>query len=294
MISIELISHLEKLINEQRDLAAAIRKEAHSIWVPGINPEEDEKVGELYATKHYPELLSMAIDAITSIEYRDGQHGLETQKQKGVILIGPESLELADQINETKLQLGTEFSKLRKQLSKNTSIRDAIEQQEAVRKILSRAGIVRLCVKQAKRQLPAVHEAPHRISWLEKRSTSIKRISVSEAESMLKKLNSEQAAIDLQQLSSLSSSTSLAIVQKPNSPTHKATIYYPCIKDGARAMENKQIHAPVPILCATGNVMPSLHKGGSRQNTPRTDQLISQEVFLPSIRAHLYSNASAA
>ena len=293
MVSADLIELLSLLVDQQRDLAQHIKSEAHSIWMPGINSAEDETYGELYSVNSHPEYLMQAISSINCIEYKDGQHGRETQKQKGIILTGPASLKAANAINETKSALSDQFAMLRKSLSKNHSLKDLVHQQEAIRRILSRAGISRLCINQAKRSLPVISKPPHRVSWLEKRAKSIKKISVYDAEAMLKKLTSEQAGIDLHKLGELRAEH-LAIVQTPKTPTIKATVYHPEFKDGVKIMVNNQIHAPVPILCATGNEAPRILKGGNRKNTPRSDKQISDDVFLPSIRAHLYLAAGAA
>ncbi|WP_286241119.1 hypothetical protein [Neptuniibacter halophilus] len=288
MISGDLLLSLKDLIAQQTELEQALLHETHSIWMPGMNPDEDEKKGCFYAVNDYPEYLQQAIKAITGIEYQVGQQGNETKKQKGVLLVGPSSLAKALEINETKAVLAEHFKDLRTRLSKHTSLREVLNQQEHIRSLLRHAGIGRLCVKQATRKIPVVEKAPHRISWLEKQGNSVRRITIEQAAKMLDKLSSEQAHIDREILSKIPSSNNLAIVQKAQSPTLKATLFHPTIKDGVKTMDRRQVHAPVPILCATGNIMPVLNKGGTRTNTQRSDQTISPEVFLPSIRAHQY------
>lgn len=292
MISADLLELLNQLIDQQAQLSQNIQAEAHSIWMPGMSVNEDDKYGALYSVSDHPKSLQQAIASINGIEYADGQEGRETQKQKGLILVGPQSLAMAEAVNETKTALGKEFTSVRKQLTKHQTLRDIINGQLEVRKILARAGISRLCINQAKRQLPVVQSPPHRISWLEKRTKSIKRISINDAENMLRKLSSQQAEIDLQKLGSLQIDD-LAIVQSPRTPTIKATVFHPVIEDGVKVVKSAQIHAPVPILCATGNEAPRILKGGHRINTQRCDKKISDEVFLPSIRAHMYLVPSA-
>lgn len=288
MISYRLIECLNLLVDQQQVLAESVYSEAHSIWMPGLNPAEDEKYGEFYATSEHPHQLQQAINAINNIEFIDGQEGRETQKQKGVVLIGPNSIKAAYAINETKVLLGQEFQLLRKQLSKNVSMRDVVDQEHEIRKILTRAGVSRLCLNQAKRKIPLAERAPFRISWLEKRSASIRRVTVDEAENKLRKLTSEQAHIDLQKLSRITGDSNLAIVQPANTPTIKANLFYKVVTDEGVQKLVDTIHAPMPILCATGNVIPRINKGGNRKNTKRSDVKIHNEVFLPSIRAHLY------
>ncbi|WP_370060666.1 hypothetical protein [Neptunomonas phycophila] len=287
----DTVTVLRLLVDQNRQLEQAIRHEAHSFWMPGIAPEEDEKQADFFDPSLHPEAIDHLIAVLTGIEFVDGQDGRATQKQKGIILIGNESLRIASQINTTKTQLKTMFAAIPKQ--GNTPLRDLLNERAEIRAVLHYAGIGRLCINQATRLLPIVDHAPLRVSWTERLSTSIKRISIEDACRKLDKLTSAQADIDRDLLSRLKRNTPLAIVQVPNNPTLKANIFRRAIVEGEITVTNKSIHAPMPIICQTGHELPRLNKGGTRATTQRSDKKIADKPYLASIRAHLYLTDTA-
>lgn len=287
MTTFVLVDILNNLISQQNNLAAAIKDETHSIWMPGI-ADEDDKYGEFYCARKHHLFVDQAIQSINSIEFMDGQEGRSTQKSKGILLVGPSSLELAQHVNQLKQEAGGQIAAIRSVLPKKTSVADYLSTREEIQVALNRAGIARLCVNQLKRSIPVVVKAPYRIALLERRTKSIRRVSVEQASNMLNRLTSQQSDIDLEALGQLSASTPLAIIQQPQTPTFKANIFYRDVVEGEVQTVNQQIHAPVPILCATGHEMPRIHKGGSRAKAERSDIRLESSPYLKSIRAHLY------
>lgn len=288
MLTNTIHSELTRLISLQNQLQEAILFEGHSFWMPDINPEDDDKKGFFLDAKSHNTEVTWLVNAITQLDYIDGQDGRATQKQKGVILVGPSSLQLAALVNESKNTLAGLFAALSATLPKKRTTKQHINETSSIRELLSFHSLGRLSLKQTVRNIPIIDRAPARISWLERRSNSIVRLTLDEAEKKLKALTSMQAQIDLEKLGRLPRSEVLAVVQQPNNPTLKATVFFKQSVNGLMTTVRHPIHAPVPILCATGNVLPALAKGGNRKYTPRSDRKIESMPYLQSIKAHRY------
>jgi hypothetical protein len=288
VISNSLIESIDNLISSQSALAAAIQSHPHYIWLEGMVPGEDTKIGQFYSSDLFPSSTLEAITALNNIEFKDGQEGRETEKLKGALLVGDDVIKQALLVNECKIQLASNLDELKGCISKDLvrqklSLSEYLSLQGRIRSVLTKAGVSRLCINQARRLLPIVAESPFRISWVQRRSDSVSKLSVDQAIAKLNKINSPQSEIDLRRLLTITDSH-IAQVQKPKTPTIKANIFM----HNADGNTKYQIYAPLPILCQIGNIMPKLHKGGSRTNTKRRGVTIDESVFLPSIRGHRY------
>ncbi len=159
---------------------------------------------------------------------------------------------------------------------------------------LQKMGLSRLHLKQCYRKIPILAQAPLKISWTWANTRSIKRISVLEAEKLLRKKNTADQGIVLQleKLASLSTNEYLAIVQDL-APHLRANL----VMEPSYPKERIMVKGPIPLFFpATVNQPwpefkpPKAKTSKDKARVIRNDVRLDPIPFLPAIRAHRYQN----
>lgn len=284
----QYIAGIHVLIDLQNQLSDLLRDQCFYLWTEHspVN-QADPKRGLFHSPldQEGKQILDEAIHSIEALDYSKGEDGRATLKLKGALGVSAAVIDQALRVNQQKATLRELQNQLTVNIPKGRSLASILEKQTAIRSVLSHAGIGRLNLNHVRRYLPVIETTPYRISFLEKKSPSITRITIAEAEQRLLDLNTDQARVDLQALGRLAAGSELAIVNPKNLPAMKATIF----TNEAGQKENSQIHAPLPILFpGERSEPPRLHTGGFRAPATRNDVTISTETYLDSIHAHLY------
>jgi hypothetical protein len=157
---------------------------------------------------------------------------------------------------------------------------------------LRKMGLGRLHLKQCYRKIPILNSAPLKISWTWANTRSIKRITVLEAEKLLRKRNisDEGIVLQLKKLSSLPLNEPLAIVQDL-APHLRANL----VMAPSEPRERIMVKGPVPIFFPASLNQPWPQFKPPKKKTPkdkarviRNDVRLDPMPFLPAIRAHRY------
>lgn len=156
---------------------------------------------------------------------------------------------------------------------------------------LRNVGLSRLHLKQCYRKIPILEAPPAKISWTWAHTRSIKKISLSTAQSLLlKRGNDSGIEIQLKKLGSLAPNETLAIVQEL-APHLRANIVFHLPEGDKRIM----IKGPIPIFFpAEPNApypqftAPVKKCDKNQMRSTRSDVKLDPQVFLPAIRAHRY------
>lgn len=154
--------------------------------------------------------------------------------------------------------------------------------------------LAKLHLKQCYRKIPILKSAPLKISWTWANTRSIKRITVAEAEKLLRKknLSDEGIVLQLEKLAQLPSKEPLAIVQNL-APHLRANL----VMEPSQPKERIMVKGPIPIFFPTTVNQPwpefkppktKMTKDKSRHI--RNDVRLDPFPFLPAIRAHRYLN----
>lgn len=237
--------------------------------------------------------LQVLADLITDVWYRDGQDGRETRSRHGLLTTDDELLQLIRNANEQKDLFRAEVQKVQAELDKagfDEALGSLGARHAGLRESLHFSGLSRLHLKQCYRHLPLLEQPPLKVgfSWYA-HGRSIRRISHAEAEQKLLALGEDKTHIQIQltRLGSLSPADALAQVQTL-APVVRANIVY--ADDAPR--KRQAMNAPLPLVIP-GNVLPAFNEISPEPPEQRTrqrrgDQKISDEAYLPSIRAHIY------
>ena len=154
--------------------------------------------------------------------------------------------------------------------------------------------LARLHLKQCYRKIPILKAAPLKISWTWANTRSIKRITVAEAEKLLRKknLSDEGIILQLEKLAQLPFHEPLAIVQNL-APHLRANL----VMEPNHPKERIMVKGPVPIFFPTTVNQPWPKFKPPKIKTPkdktrhtRNDVRLDPSPFLPAIRAHRYLN----
>jgi len=157
---------------------------------------------------------------------------------------------------------------------------------------LKRAGLARLQLKQCYRHIPILSAHPKKVSWTWANTTSVKRIDMAEATRLLLKRGDDMGIqLQLKKLQTLREFEQLAIIQKLV-PHLRANVVF----ENENAVDRKMLRANIPILYpyeASRPLpffrQPKAKPASDATRTRRDDKQISDEVFLPAIRAHRYT-----
>jgi hypothetical protein len=157
---------------------------------------------------------------------------------------------------------------------------------------LRKIGLSRLHLKQCYRKIPFFHQRPHKVSWTWAHTRAITRVTVQQAEQLLRKQGND-AGIELQlnKLYSLKQSELLAIVQEL-APHLRANLVMP----NGESIKRLMVKGPVPLFyfAETAHTpLPHFRPPKAKQQRDqkrliRSDVKLDPEPFLPAIRAHRY------
>lgn len=159
---------------------------------------------------------------------------------------------------------------------------------------LRKMDLARLHLKQCYRKIPILKAAPLKISWTWANTRSIKKITVAEAEKLLRKKNvsDEGIVLQLEKLAQLPFNEPLAIVQNL-APHLRANL----VMEPSHPKERIMVKGPIPIFFPTTVNQPwPEFKAPKIKTTKDKTRLIRNDVrleplpFLPAIRAHRYLN----
>ncbi|WP_430462559.1 DNA replication terminus site-binding protein [Thalassolituus sp. LLYu03] len=280
----DIVERFDAMMAALRHVRQLITSVQPPLWLP-LSPLE-ESTGMTPA--------GLLGELITDVWYRDGQDGRETRSRHGLIAANESIMQAARLANERKDDFRTAVQQLQSELEK-ADLHDRLDQlaqrHASLRDSLHFSGLSRLHLKQCYRHLPVLEHLPLRVgfSWYA-HGRSIKRLSVSEAEQKLLALGEDKTHIQVQlaKLAALPLQQSLAQVQTL-APVVRANLVYG--NDAPRARQ--AMNAPLPLF-VPGELLPEFNQIASEPPEARTrqrrgDQRISDEPYLPSIRAHLYS-----
>lgn len=236
------------------------------------------------------------------LEYLDTQQPREILVGAGIIAASNETIIALQELNDVKntfkqailkfkaAKIATDYDLIAKNFEAILSQRDP-----ALASNLRRMGLSRVHLKQCYRKTPYYLLRPNKISWTWANTRSIKKISVQEAEILLRK-QTQDAGIErqLRLLQGLDPSEKLAIVQDL-APHLRANLVLPDGCSTKRAM----VKGPVPIFYLMNDddptlpelTQPGIKRGRNKERMVRNDVKINPEPFLPAIRAHRYYEA---
>jgi hypothetical protein len=274
MIS-DTVDCFKALESKTSELVKSIKGSSLPFWIP------DNGKPELQG-------LTGACSLISGFWYQDGQEGRETMSGYGLVCVDHSQLSLIEEINELKDQF--------KYLSKTLEIQDKsawLAAKSSLKPTLRDSTLSRIHLKQTWRHIPCLEESPHKVTfnWYSS-GRSIKKITTKEAIEKLLNMGEENQHIQVQldQANKLPESTRLAIVQK-QAPLMRANIVYRSRIDG-KVVSRKATNAAMPMFILSDHLpkhnSPQAEPPIERSRAKRSDQSLSDEPYLPSIRAHLY------
>lgn len=235
------------------------------------------------------------------LEYLDSQQPREILVGAGIIAASNETILALQELNNAKNIFKQAI--LRFKAAKIATDHDLISQNfetllsqrdPSLATNLRRMGLSRIHLKQCYRKIPYYLLRPNKISWTWANTRSIKRISVPEAETLLRK-HTQDAGIERQikLLQGLDPNQKLAIIQDL-APHLRANLVFPDGCGTKRAM----VKGPVPIFYLVDDdftlpefTPPGIKRGRNKERVVRNDVKINPEPFLPAIRAHRYYEA---
>ena len=279
----------DDLVRSLAQLTESLRKEAEAgypHWIPLTDLEARAGV----------QPIEKAIQLYLALFYQEGQESNQTRSCHGLIGASPETLALAQQVNDHKHLLQSTLQQIKKEHPKwaQQIPFDLPQRHPAYRQALQSQNLQRLHLKQSYRQIPLLFQYPDRVgfTWsLDGRS--ITKVSFKEAEQRLLKLGEEKPHIQAQ-LSKLrglpkAQQNTLRKVQKL-APAMKANLVYRQPEQTVR----KTINAPLPIIypAQPHEALPKHKKLSTEiptehERLKREDTLLGDEPFLPSINLYL-------
>lgn len=260
--------------------------------------------GELFNfPKHYSNREKI-IQVLSQYEYFSTQAPREIIVCAGFVGASQETLNIVTTLNAQKDEFKRSILALKKikPLIQDNELTQAFETILSHKRNLPTAsnlkklGLSRLHLKQCYRKIPILSQAPSKISWTWANTRSIKRISVLEAEKLLRKKNiTDQGIIlQLQKLASLSKNESLAIVQDL-APHLRANI----VMEPSAPKERLMVKGPIPLFFPASVNQPwpefkppKVKTSKDKARVIRNDVKLEPTPFLPAIRAHRYQNLS--
>lgn len=282
-----LVQHFDKLVQQTQMLCSQLRQNHYPIWVPLT--ETELKLGM--------SAMDKVCQNLQDFWYQDGQDGRETRSSFGLVPATQEQLDLANLINEEKEHFKNKIKLLQK--SNKSQWLDLRKQlgntHPKLREQLRYSGLSRLHIKQTWRHIPIIDRTPIRagFNWYQS-GRSIQKFTVKQAQDALLNLDtsSDHIQTQLSILNKLSSTTPLAKVQNL-APTMRANLFF----DDNELPARQAMNVSLPILFKASengklppHNEPDLSAPAQRSRKVRSDRVIEDHPFLPSIRVHRYIN----
>ena len=214
--------------------------------------------------------------------------------ENGLVMITADIAEHIRRINNCKDAFKHAVLKARSELSEVEWREEygRLGQPDGLRESLHFAGLSRVHLRQCYRHLPLLEHRPVKVgfSWYVN-GRSIRKLSVAQAEQALLALGEDKPHIQvqLQKLHQLPAHTPLAQIQTL-APVVRANMVF---ADDA-PQPRKAMNVPLPLFIVdNGAGLPAFNEidllpPPGRTRRERSDQKIASEVFLPSLRVHLY------
>ncbi|RKR06374.1 DNA replication terminus site binding protein [Kushneria sinocarnis] len=276
----ELEHAFDALVDSTEALLAHCDRQWPAAWALGTQPADSQWLRR----------------ALTDFWYQDGQDGRTTRNYIGLVVADAVMLEEVARINRCKDHFAALLEQIRRdhpamvpEIKATLPFRHPVLHDH-----LRGEGLARLHLKQCWRHIP-VAEAPVarvRMAWYSS-GRSIKRLTVSEVEEKLSRLNNEAAHVRIQwqKLAGLPSGEILAQVQQ-QAPLMRANLFYrEPLEDGRT---RRALNVPLPVfLPAEDNRLPQVnqppeHPPEKRTRALRGDAKLESEPFIPSLRVYRY------
>lgn len=280
----QLDSCFELLLNSLSNLGELLEEAAQPCWMLGCATEEASR----------EELLL----SLQDLWYLDGQDGRVTRSYIGLVACDEVIWKQLGSVNYCKVTFSRAIEAIRKESP--DLLPDArsrlVERHPQLHVHLSTEGLARLHLKQCWRQIPGCLTPLQqvRFSWYSS-GRSIRRISYKEAVYRLEQMNTEAVHIklQLQKLAGLPENTPLAQVQN-QAPLMRANLFFDNQLPGLPERQAMNVAMPLFILSNNGQLppfnIPSLTPPEKRTRAKRSDALLEDEAFLPSIRVFKYKD----
>lgn len=283
----DLNEQFDLLMASLRDLRSLLLKQQPQHWVSLTDAEYDSSAKP----------LNILCDLLTDVWYRDGQDGRETRSRHGLVMISEpvaEQIRLCNQRKDDFRAIVQATQKALETTEFNEQLGALGKKHSALRESLHFSGLSRLHLKQCYRHIPLLETTPLKVgfSWYTS-GRSIRRLSVEEAEQKLLALGEDKSHIQIQlnKLHSLPATQAIAQVQTL-APVVRANIVYP----DTHSRKRQAMNVALPLMIC-GELLPEFNQiptepPQERSRQRRSDQRISDEAYLPSIRVHLYHASS--
>ena len=276
----ELLSQLRQHLLQQRP--------PHYFPITG---EEKEMVDD--ALQHACTLLS-------DLWYQGNQDGRETRSRHGIIVADAKTSELIRSINHQKESFRAAVNRARQNLSQEHWLQhheQLSNHGQTLREQLRLSGLGRVHLKQCYRHIPLLEKPVTKIgfSWYNN-GRSIKKISHQQAQNLLLALGENKTHIQsqLQVLSQLTAGTQLAQVQTLAPVVRANLVFNRKDESKDKTTERKAMNVSLPLFVQeslpTHNTI-ELQAPNGRSRLNRSDNKISNEPILPSIRAYTYQSS---
>ncbi|OMH25313.1 hypothetical protein BGP75_26040 [Motiliproteus sp. MSK22-1] len=266
-------------------LASVIENSKLPLWVPLT---ESEKSSEVLPR-------DKAIQLFCDIWYLDGQDGRVTRSCHGLIAADEQMLEACAKANKAKMEFRSAIDAIRGNPDEKQWLLGLSQRDSQLKQDLNTKGIGRLHLKQCYRLIPTLDQHPTRVgfNWYNS-GRSIKKVTVIEVQKQLTKMGLDKPHIALQydQLKHLPSQTPLAKVQQ-QAPLMRANIRF---DSEDQCSDRQAMNLSLPLVFAWKSKQPFpdhneplLQPPEERQRKVRSDRIIEDTPFLPSLRIHRYS-----
>ena len=282
-----LIEHFDTLVTDIDTLCKGLRKNTFKIWVPLTDIEEQAGISS----------MDKVCSSFQDFWYQDGQDGRETRSSFGLVPATQDQINLTIRINEEKERFKTQIKTLQKTNKEDwLTLKGQLGRAHpTLRQSLKYSGLSRLHIKQTWRHIPVIDRTPVRagFNWYQS-GRSIQKFTVQQAQDALLNLDtsSDHIQTQLSLLNTLNANTPLAKVQNL-APTMRSNVFF----DDNQLPVRIAMNVSLPILFqAPENGLLPLHNEPEfaapieRKRKVRSDRVIEDHPFLPSIRVHRYIN----
>ena len=279
----ELHSDFTRLADELSRLQQQLIRAAPPHWLP-LTAQEN-----LISNS-----LQVLTSLITDLWYDDGRDGRETRSRHGLVMIDSAMAEQIKVINRCKDQFRHTVQKVRNELDLPQWREEyaRLGQPDGLRDSMHFSGLSRVHLRQCYRHLPLLEHRPHKVgfSWYTN-GRSIRKLTPEQAEQALIGLGEDKPHIQAQLLKvrQLPAQTPLAQIQTL-APVVRANMVFA----GDAPVPRKAMNVPLPLfILDNGEGLPvfnhiDLQPPPGRTRQQRSDQKVDPDVFLPSLRVHLY------
>jgi hypothetical protein len=282
-----LVQYFDTLVKQTHILSTSLRASKPALWLPLTELEIDQGISP----------IDKACASLQDFWYQDGQDGRETRSCFGLIPANDAQIAMALAINKEKETFKHKIKALQK-ADKQQWLKLRFQLGNAhpsLRESLRYSGLSRLHIKQTWRHIPVIDRTPIRVgfNWYQS-GRSIQKVTVKQAQDALLNLDtsSDHIQTQLSLLNKLSANTPLARVQNL-APTMRANVFF----DDNTLPNRQAMNVSLPILFKISedgklpvHNEPDLSAPTERQRKVRSDRIIEDYPFLPSIRIHSYIN----